>query len=331
MIIDLYLTIFIFFIHYVVLKNKKIIFNNHFLDKPNLERKIHKKPTYLIGGHFIFFSYTLFFLFSLNDNIIAKIIFLFIFLCVFCIGILDDLKDLKPTLKLFLILCIYLILIYYDTSYLLTKIYLETFNKHISFGNFSYLISPLCILLLVNAFNLIDGINGLAMLIFLIINLFLYNYLNTDLNFFLLFFYFFIFVNIYKGQYFLGNSGSLIVGILIGLTTIKFYNDGYIQKNSAEDIVILFLIPGIDMLRLFVQRILNKKNPFKADNLHLHHLLIKKFPLEIVLFFYFSIIVGTSYLAFNDYVSEFKIIISIIIVYTLSLILLHKSIKKLNE
>ena len=37
------------------------------------------------------------------------------------------------------------------------------------------------------------------------------------------------------------------------------------------------IIPGLDMLRLYIQRIYNKKNPFKADLNHLHHLLLKKF------------------------------------------------------
>ena len=317
-------------VHFFLEKNKMKIFGSYFLDIPNLKRKIHKKPTYLIGGHFIFFSYLLFLIFSFNNDFNEKIMLLFIYLSVFLIGILDDLRDLKPTTKLSLILLIYLILIYFDKDYLLSRIYLETFEKYLNFGPYSILVSSLCILLLVNAINLIDGINGLAIMIFIIIFTFLYFFLKVDFNVYLLILFLFIFFNIYKGQYFLGNSGSLIIGALIGFSTIKAYNLNFIEKNSAEDIFILFLIPGIDMLRLFIQRILNKKNPFSADKMHLHHLLINKFSLPKVLFIYFSFITISSYVAFNNYLPESITIFGILTIYFFSVIFLIKSKTKLK-
>ena len=45
----------------------------------------------------------------------------------------------------------------------------------------------------------------------------------------------------------------------------------------AEEIFLLLLIPGLDMLRLFIVRIFNKNNPFKGDHNHLHHRLFDKF------------------------------------------------------
>ena len=211
---------------------------------------------------------------------------------------------------------------------MLEKIYLETFNKNFNFGIYSYPASILCVLLLINAINLIDGINGLAMMIFIIIYLFLWYFLNISFNAYILIFYLFVFFNIFKGKYFLGNSGSLIIGALIAFSTIKTYNSNFIENNSAEDIFILFLIPGVDMLRLFVQRILKKKNPFEADGSHLHHLLIKKFSLQKILFGYFFIIVISSYAAFNDYLPEIIIILAIITIYSLTLYLLNKIVDK---
>ena len=328
MISDFYLLILIFLIHFALDKNKKKIFNNYFLDIPNVDRKIHKEPTYLIGGHFIFISYSVFLLFSFDYNINHKFVFFFIFSCIFLIGILDDLKDLKPIVKLGLVLVIYLILIHFDNDYLLEKIYFETFDKNLNFGIYSYPLSILCVLLLINAINLIDGINGLAMMVFIIIYLYLNYFLNVAFNIFIFIFYLFIFFNIYKGKYFLGNSGSLIIGALIAFSTIKAYNSNFTQNNSAEDIVILFLIPGIDMFRLFVQRIVKRKNPFEADGSHLHHHLIKKFSLQKILFGYFFIIVISSYAAFNDYLPEIIIILVIITIYSLTLYLLNKNLPK---
>ena len=246
----------------------------------------------------------------------------------FLIGVLDDLKDLKPIVKVGLFLIIYLILVNFDNDYLLEKIYIETFHKNLNLGIYSYPISILCILLLINAINLIDGINGLAMMVFIIIYLFLHYFFNVPFNIFIFIFYLFVFFNIYKGKYFLGNSGSITIGALIAFSTIKGYNLSAIN-NSAEDIFILFLVPGIDMFRLFVVRIINKQNPFKADNKHLHHLLITKYPLKNILFFYFIIIVGSSYMAFNDILSELIIIFIIVFIYSILLFFLKN--KNLNE
>ena len=145
MISDFYLLILIFLIHFALDKYKTKIFNNYFLDIPNVGRKIHKEPTYLIGGHFIFISYSVFLLFSFDHNINHKFVFFFIFSCIFLIGILDDLKDLKPIVKLGLVLIIYLVLIHFDNDYLLEKIYFETFDKNLNFGIYSYPVSILCV------------------------------------------------------------------------------------------------------------------------------------------------------------------------------------------
>lgn len=326
MIINLCIFLFVLSIHFVLDKNKNKIYGRYFLDVPDSNRKIHLKPTYLLGGHYIFISYIIYLIISPDYILNQKIILFFTFTLIFLIGVLDDLKDLKPILKLSIILIIYLIIVFFDNNYLLKVIYFETFDKNLNFGKYSYFISSLCFLLLINAFNLIDGINGLAMMIFIIFLVFLKYYLNIDLNFFILIFYIFIFFNIYKGRYFLGNSGSLFIGAIIGLHTIKSYNLSFVEKNSAEDIFILFLVPGLDMLRLFIQRITNKENPFKADKSHLHHLLIKKYSLEKVLFIYFFVIITSSYMAFNNYLPEIIIILTVTIIYFLALFLLKKKI-----
>lgn len=331
MISGIFLSILVFLIHFILNKNKEKIFKNNFLDTPNLNRKIHKKPTYLIGGHFIFISYSLFLIFAFDYNLNHKFVFFLIFSSIFFIGILDDLKDLKPIIKLFLVLIIYIVLIYFDKNFLLEKIYFETFDKFLNFGIYSYPVSILCVLLLVNAMNLIDGINGLAMMIFIIFCIFLYFFLNVPFNIFIFIFYLFIFFNIYKGNYFLGNSGSLIIGALIAFSTIKAYNLNFIQNNSAEDIFILFLIPGIDMFNVFLKRILKKRNPFNADNLHLHHLLIKIFSLKQILLFYFFVISISSYLAFNNIASEISIIFIIIFLYFFIYFLINAKVKKINS
>jgi UDP-GlcNAc:undecaprenyl-phosphate/decaprenyl-phosphate GlcNAc-1-phosphate transferase len=61
---------------------------------------------------------------------------------------------------------------------------------------------------------------------------------------------------------------------VIAMIVISEHNN---MKNlSISEIILLMLLPGIDMLRLFVKRILNKKSPFKGDRNHIHHLLLYK-------------------------------------------------------
>lgn len=316
--INLFLLFICFIFHLAVNHFRANIFGKQFLDIPNSKRKIHKTPTYLIGGHFVCFSYVIFYL-SFNHDLNEKLIYLLFVLTIFFVGIIDDLRNLKPLNKLLIVLIIILTLGILDNDYLLTQIYFETFEKTLNLGNYSYLVTSLCILLLINSINLIDGINGLSMMIFIIILTFLSYYLKVEFNIFIFVFYLFIFFNIYKGNYFLGNSGSLLIGSIIALSTIKAYNLNIIDKNSAEDITILFLLPGLDMFRLFIERIFKKENPFKADNSHLHHLLINKYTLKSVLFFYFIIIFSKSYLAFNDILPELVIILTTSFLYLILL------------
>ena len=85
------------------------------------------------------------------------------------------------------------------------------------------------------------------------------------------------------------------------------------------------------MFNVFLKRILKKRNPFNADNLHLHHLLIKIFSLKQILLFYFFVISISSYLAFNNIASEISIIFFIIFLYFFIYFLIKKKVKKINS
>jgi UDP-GlcNAc:undecaprenyl-phosphate GlcNAc-1-phosphate transferase len=71
---------------------------------------------------------------------------------------------------------------------------------------------------------------------------------------------------------FLGNSGSLLLSYIIGFFFIKSYNVN--STFYVDEIFLIMMIPGIELLRLAILRILNKKHPFKADRNHIHHIII---------------------------------------------------------
>ena len=84
----------------------------------------------------------------------------------------------------------------------------------------------------------------------------------------------FLFFNI-KGLIFLGDAGAYLGGfVLIYLILDMYSNESLVLK--CEQIFFILILPGIDMFRVFLVRILNKKNPFKADNQHFHNLIAKK-------------------------------------------------------
>ena len=72
------------------------------------------------------------------------------------------------------------------------------------------------------------------------------------------------------GKIFMGNSGTFFISFLLGILFIYSYKNKII---SVEEIILLMFLPGIDMIRLFIIRILNKKSPFSGDLNHIHHLI----------------------------------------------------------
>jgi UDP-GlcNAc:undecaprenyl-phosphate GlcNAc-1-phosphate transferase len=264
-------------------------------DFPDKKRKIHKKITPKTASYSLALTLlfglvnNFYFNFFSNDfnNIISAS------LAIFIIGFYDDKFYLSPIKKIFFISLVIFIAIYFSNNLIINKFYISTFSKVFSLENFSFFFTILCCLLLINAFNLSDGINGLAAGIsFFWIFYFLQIY-KIEFNIFLiiiLFNIFLLFFHNFSGKQFLGDSGSLMIATLISLTVIYGHNLYFLDNsiaNNSEQILIIFLLQGLDMIRLFLYRIINKKNPFSPDQNHFHHYLINNFSLNKSLFFYF--------------------------------------------
>ena len=142
-------------------------------------------------------------------------------------------------------------------------------------------------------------------------------YFKSNLNLFIPIIFsliFFIILN-FNGKIFLGDSGVSVIAFTISYFVIKSYKSNQI---SVEEIFLLMFLPGIDMMRLFIVRLFNKKNPFEADKNHIHHLLINFFSEKIVVLitifistiFYFIFILYNSFLVVILAVSFYIIFIS---------------------
>jgi len=146
---------------------------------------------------------------------------------------------------------------------------------------FTLLLTFIVIAGLINAFNFIDGIDGLAGGIAFINTalfgcLFLYHgnwelaSIHLCLTAMLLVYLTF---NFHPAKLFMGNAGSLLIGLLMGISFLIMLD--YHDPTSSTLTFCMMLLPSIDMIRLFLSRIINGKSPFATDKNHFHHLLLK--------------------------------------------------------
>lgn len=260
----------------------------NFVDKPN-KRSSHSRNIPNMGGVIVFIAFfsscLIFVRFFQNPE------FQYILLgsCIlFMIGIYDDLLKISPKKKLKGELLGVLVLLIGG------GFYLDHFHNFLGMDEITPWIGvPLtvvCFVGLINAINLIDGIDGLCSGIVFMDTLFLgiWFYTWQQIEYALLcgilvasIFPFFI-INLCgkRSKMFMGDAGALMVGFLLGVLSVKFCKvDNYINEIVAGlsfpgMIFSVLAIPILDTLRLFVSRMMRGGSPFVPDKTHLHHKLL---------------------------------------------------------
>ena len=257
-------------------------------DCPN-ERSATKQPIPTLGGIAIFFSFifaTTIGLFGVDLGEWAYIVAAT--LLIFFIGLKDDILTLSPFKKIMGQIIAACIIIFF------AKIRFTDLHGLFGIGEIgmipSFLITGFTIIVIINAFNLMDGIDGLAAGLSILVTMVFGTWflISGHLAYAILcvslvgalggFFYF----NVYGKQYkiFMGDTGSLVLGTIISIFVIRFneFNIDQTQPYSIASVpVISFGIlshPLIDTVRVMVIRILNHRSPFSADKNHFHHRLL---------------------------------------------------------
>jgi len=297
----------IFFKYFVLVLRKynlRILIDDH-LNKP---QAFHESPVPTIGGLGLFLSFLIvYFYFLLFKNIIF---FEYLIFCslIFFIGLADDLKiNIKPTIRLAIMIGLLLLLIKYNNFYI-EHTGIETLDYWIAGSNvFSLIFICLCFLFTINGANLIDGFNGLLGIHSLIIfvNLFLINFLNgnNDLANFLLFeiiiLMVFIIFNFPKAKIFLGDGGSYFLGTFIAISTIQT-SIANPEISPFYFCILLFYLFFEVFFSFFRKLIKEKISPVKPDKSHLHMLLykilIKKNNNKLKSNYYVSVIINVIFL-----------------------------------
>jgi UDP-GlcNAc:undecaprenyl-phosphate GlcNAc-1-phosphate transferase len=260
----------------LVLFHKKISRFYNLYDKPDGLRKKHKGNIPKSGGLIIALNFLLIQILYFKY---FEISYLFIILAFF-FGYLDDKYNIKPLYKLLILFIIISINVIIEKEIQISVLKFD-FIKNIFLDNhiLKLFFTIFCILAFINALNMFDGLNlqAGAYVIFIFLALFLQSK-NILYVYFIISLISFLILNL-NNKSFLGDNGSILLGYLISFFILKEYTINNIL--NCESILLIMFLPGIDMLRLFVERILNRKNPLRGDRNHIHHLLLDKFNKQV--------------------------------------------------
>ena len=265
----------------IVAKDKKLF------DEPD-ERKVHKAVTPTLGGLGIFGGFIIATLMGVPPSMASVLqYFIAAVLVIFFLGIKDDILILSATKKFIGQLVAAGIIIKFGGLQITN---MDGFlGVHELPHTVSILLTLFTIVVITNSFNLIDGVDGLAgslgLLTSVIFGIYfyftgqmLYSVMALSLAGSLVAF---LIYNFYPAKIFMGDTGSLLIGLLNSIFVIKFItvasNPQFgipLQSAPAIGFAIL-IVPLFDTLRVVSLRILSRRSPFSPDRNHIHHFLLE--------------------------------------------------------
>lgn len=257
---------------FLLIKYKKSI---NLLAHPN-HRSMHKSSMPNSGGVAIFFSF-LFGIYLFDVKIGFAVVLAMGVAFVF--GIYDDIRDARMRAKMLALFVVGNILFFngYEVAYLGT--YMGYAVEISSFTSYIFLI--FVIIAFVNAMNLVDGLDGLASSVgIIILGSFLYlglkygdDFLTYTTSIYIASLLGFLYFNWNPAKIFMGDSGSLPLGLIIAIVAIHAVNMSYITPIT---ILMLAALPILDTLVVMSIRMGSGLSPFIADKSHIHHFILKQ-------------------------------------------------------
>lgn len=304
---------------------------------PN-HRTVHVNPIPAMGGIGIYFGFVIAFLLINRNSFPANLTLVISVTLLFFLGLIDDLKEISAKQKFLFSILISIILL--STPEFRIHNLNGFMNIYLLPDWISVALSFFILIFIINAFNLIDGIDGLAggigILSLSIFSMIAYNYgdetiLGITLPMIVALSGFLIY-NLWgnRNKIFMGDSGSLITGLIIAVTCIKLFtlrDNSYVHAATVSPVTMfsVLIIPAFDTIHVFFVRVLQGKSPFKPDRNHFHHTYLK-----LGLSHKKTTLVFLSYTLLMFLISQFLLLVfseiaSLSIVITLCLILWHSS------
>ncbi|MFT5266130.1 MAG: UDP-GlcNAc:undecaprenyl-phosphate GlcNAc-1-phosphate transferase [Polaribacter sp.] len=264
-----------------------IAISKNLCDEPG-ERRSHSVSTPSLGGIAIFAGLIFSIIMWTPFNVFGDLQYILCaFIILFLVGAKDDIAPVSAKKKLTAQLLAAIILVF-KSNIVITSFYgLLGINELYDWA--SILISIFTILVIINAFNLIDGINGLSGSIATLISITLGTWflLMERMDMAIIAYALagasiaFLKYNFTPAKIFMGDTGSLIVGLTCSILIIEFIELHQVSPNSpyafsAVPAVALgiLILPLFDTLRVFIVRAARGKSPLNPDRSHIHHLLL---------------------------------------------------------
>jgi len=267
--------IFSFFLLFLI--NNFLLRNNFLIENINLVKFSHKKFS-LDQNSQIPVSGGIFFYIFLFITILVDINLFYYLSAIFIIGLLSDLKILKSPIYRILFQLIFTIFFLYSNQYFKIETRIIFIDNLLNYEIFKIIFITFCILILINGFNFIDGVNLLSSLNFLIICTFLnflfikYNVISDNhLIFFLILILTFCLFNFF-GKTFLGDGGVYLLSAFFAERIILISSVS--KEISPYYIVNILWYPAFENLFSIIRRVVSKKSVDAPDNYHLHHYLL---------------------------------------------------------
>jgi UDP-N-acetylmuramyl pentapeptide phosphotransferase/UDP-N-acetylglucosamine-1-phosphate transferase len=252
--------------------------NSFFIKKklfPNFSGSIHQsffnnKEVPLSGG--IFLCIIILYIFKNEPFILIFSVFL-----IFLIGFFSDINYLSSVYWRFFLQSIILFSFIFLTETNIESIRINFLDYYLNNFWISCFFTTFCLIIVLNGTNFIDGLNGLIIsysliIIFILFRLNLINLFFSDIDLLLIIVSLFSLLALnFHNKLFMGDSGSYLLGFLIGYFLIMIY-----KMNSSISpffIALLLWYPAFETLFSIIRKLKTSKSPVKPDNNHFHHLL----------------------------------------------------------
>lgn len=253
------------------------------------ERKIHELPIPSLGGLGIFAGFMIAVLIATPFHINSEIqFFLAAALVIFFLGLKDDILIISPVKKFIgQVIASFLVIYGGDIQISSMQGFLGIYEMPEAV---SLLLTYFTVMVIVNSFNLIDGVDGLAGSLGIVAFAFFgYYFLSIGLTAYAILSFAmggsvlaFLIFNFQPAKIFMGDTGSMLIGLVSAILVVKFISisqnpaSGYPLAASPAIGFAVLMIPLLDTLRVFAIRIYNRRSPFSPDRNHIHHLLLDK-------------------------------------------------------
>ncbi len=303
------------------------------LDIPRDSRRMHTRAVPLMGGGAVILSFllTAAVFFSTNgallDGRVAAVMFGAI-LCALC-GLIDDIFTMRPVSKLSFQFVASLF-----ASVFIGRIEAFTvFGANFRLGIFSVPATVAFIMLVMNAVNLTDGMDGLAsgicaaisfavaVLLFLrgesALSVCACALTGACIGF--------LCHNSAPAVIFMGETGSAFLGFTLAVLTLPCYSER--EPDAASTAILLFLLPVSEMVSSFFRRVLHGKNPFEPDKKHIHHLLYENgftVPQICLILYAFTALCACCAVIHTEY-EVFSVLLLVAAVIFIREMLIHKN------